>query len=67
MRHHSSTDQVKADILSIFKTLTDTEREIRQRNEARRLRQARQTIEERREQKRLQQELSDGWDLEEIH
>lgn len=67
MRHHSSTDQVKADILSIFKTLADTEREIRQRNEARRLRQARQTIEERREQKRLQQELSDGWDLEEIH
>jgi hypothetical protein len=67
MRHHSSTDQVKADILSIFKTITDSEREMQRKLEAQRLRQARQTIEERREQKRLQQELSNGWDLEEIH
>lgn len=64
MRHHPSTDQVKADILNIFKTLTDSERENRQKREAERLRQARQTIEERREAKRLQQELSNGWDLE---
>ncbi|MBE0506175.1 MAG: hypothetical protein IBX50_05580 [Marinospirillum sp.] len=64
MRHHPATDQVKADILSIFKTYTESEREARQKQEAERLRRARQTIEERREQQQLQEQLSNGWDLE---
>lgn len=64
MRHHPSVDQVKADILSVFKSLAEVEAEQRQRCEAERLRKARQTIEELQEQKLLQEELSNGWDLE---
>lgn len=64
MRHHPATDQVKADILSIFKIYIESEREARQKREAERLRRARQTIEERRERRQLQEQLSNGWDME---
>jgi|GEM_PF-1641808 hypothetical protein len=64
MRHHPSVDQVKADILNVFKSITEMEAEQRQKSEAERLRRARQTIEELHEQKLLREELSNGWDLE---
>lgn len=64
MRHHPSVDQVKADILTVFKSIAEVEAEQRQKSEAERLRRARQTIEELREEKKLREELSNGWDLE---
>ena len=64
MRHHPSVDQVKADILNAFKSMTETETAQKQRFEAERLRRARRSIEELREQKRLREEMSDGWDSE---
>ncbi|WP_114416690.1 PA3496 family putative envelope integrity protein [Marinospirillum perlucidum] len=64
MRHYPSVDQVKADILSVFKNITEDENEQKMRTEAERHRRARQTIEDLQEKKRLEQELSNGWDLE---
>ncbi|SFC30314.1 hypothetical protein SAMN05660443_2151 [Marinospirillum celere] len=64
MSHHPSVDQVKADILNVFKSISEGETQKQQRIAAERLRKARQYIENLREQKRLREELSDGWDLE---
>ena len=64
MRQNSSVEQIKADLLNVFKAFKESELQQRQRLEAERLRRARQNIEEVREQKRLREELSDGWDLE---
>lgn len=64
MSHQPSVDQVKAEILNVFKTINEGEAAKQQKIAAERLRKARQRIENLREQKRLQEELSDGWDLE---
>ncbi len=64
MRQHASVDQIKADLLNVFKGFRESESQQRQRLEAERQRRARQSIEEIREQKRLREELSNGWDLE---
>lgn len=64
MRHHAAVEKVKADILSVFKNMLDTEVQQKQQRQAERLRRARQRIEERREKRRLHEELSNGWDLE---
>ncbi len=64
MQHSGPIDQVKADILSIFKGISESEKSTREKYLAKRQLKARRTIEELQEQKRLREEVSDGWDLE---
>lgn len=64
MRHHPSLDQVKADLLNIFKGINESERAKREAYLAARHRKARQTIEQLQEKKHLQDTISAGWDAE---
>ncbi|WP_416884872.1 hypothetical protein [Marinospirillum sp.] len=57
-------DQVKADLLDIFKNIKEEERRSLDAYRSQRWRKARQSIEEKNEAERLKQELSDGWEEE---